>query len=176
MSIHRTMTRASAVIAAAAVLAPVAAAAQPADGSRDQAPWLRALNIRSEALNAQSGLGASVERFHDARTGRTIVIRTDTGADPFAACLTVGTPTSLERFICYRSAVNLATGRQVISTTPSTLRPVVVEGPGFDWVDSGVGFAVAAGVALVGLGAAMTVRSRRTSPARGDVHPPDRAG
>ena len=41
-------------------------------------------------------------------------------------------------------------------------RPIVIEGQtGFDWTDAGVGFAAAAGVALLGAGSILTVRWRR---------------
>jgi hypothetical protein len=47
-------------------------------------------------------------------------------------------------------------------------RTIVVEGQtGFDWTDAGVGFAAAAGLALLGTGSILTVRWRRhvASPA-----------
>ncbi len=41
-------------------------------------------------------------------------------------------------------------------------RPIVVEGQtGFDWTDAGVGFATAAGLALLGAGSILTVRWHR---------------
>lgn len=47
-------------------------------------------------------------------------------------------------------------------------RTIVIEGEsGFDWTDAGVGFAAAAGLALLGAGSILTVRWRRhvASPA-----------
>ena len=56
-------------------------------------------------------------------------------ADPFAACRAAGTPTSLERSLCYRGAANLA--NEQIPPAPVT-RPIVIDGTGFDWTDAGV--------------------------------------
>jgi LPXTG-motif cell wall-anchored protein len=42
----------------------------------------------------------------------------------------------------------------------------VVGGSAFDWTDAGVGFAAAAGLALLGAGSVVAVRSRRMSTAR----------
>jgi hypothetical protein len=83
------IARASAALTAAALLGAAAAAAQPLAGPDDGTQWLPAPGDRSEALNVQHGLG-----------------RPD--GDPFMACRTVGAPTGLERFLCYRSAANLA--------------------------------------------------------------------
>ena len=53
-----------------------------------------------------------------------------------------------------------STGAQDTLVLPS--RPIVIEGQtGFDWTDAGVGFAAAAGVALLGAGSILTVRWRR---------------
>jgi hypothetical protein len=81
--------------------------------------------------------------------------------DPFAACRAAGTPTGIERSLCYRSAANLA--NEQVPPAPVT-RPLVIDGTGFDWTDAGVGFAAAAGLALLGAGTAVAVRSRRLEP------------
>lgn len=45
---------------------------------------------------------------------------------------------------------------------PPETRPIVIAGgSGFDWTDAGIGFAVAAGLALLGAGALATVHWRR---------------
>lgn len=45
---------------------------------------------------------------------------------------------------------------------PPPSRPIVIEkATGFDWTDAGIGFAAAAGLALLGAGSVVTVRSRR---------------
>jgi hypothetical protein len=42
-------------------------------------------------------------------------------------------------------------------------RPIVIEGQtGFDWTDAGVGFASAAGLALLGAGSILTIRWHQT--------------
>lgn len=151
MTTFKTIARTSTALGVAALLGAGVAAAQPADAGDDAMQWLRALNARGEALNAQHGLGG-------------------TDADPFVACRKVGAPTSLERSLCYRGAANLANERfnrpSTASASTSPARPIVVGGSAFDWTDAGVGFAAAAGLALLGAGSVVAVRSRRMSTAR----------
>jgi hypothetical protein len=103
--------------------------------------------------DAQHGLGATA-------AGNQV--------EPFAACQAVGTPLSLERSLCYRSAANLANERSTRPSAPPTsvARPIVIAGTSFDWTDAGVGFAAAAGLGLLGAGTGVAVRARRlgTSP------------
>ena len=143
MSIYRTIARASAALSAAALLGAGAAAAQPLDGSGDGQQWQPALTTRSEALNAQHGLGERPSPGSE--------------ADPFAACRTVWAPLSRERFLCFRSAANLANELRVLPRPPT--RPIVMESAGLDWPDAGVGFGAAAGLALLGAGSAVALRS-----------------
>ncbi len=123
MTQHRKIPRGLAVLSAAALLgAGAAAAAQPLDGDAVGTP-------------------------------RTAVTRTEaatSAADPFTACRAVGTWFGLERFLCYRAASNLANERRMLPRPPT--RPIVIEGAGFGWADAGVGFAAAAGLALLGAG------------------------
>jgi hypothetical protein len=143
MSIYRTIARASATLSVAALLGAGAAVAQPLGGSADGD---RALSARSEALNAQHGLG---------------VTGAGTEADPFTACRAVGAPMSLERFLCYRAAANLANERFTRPSAPSkaVIRPIVISGTGFDWPDAGIGFGAAAGLALLAAGTGVALRS-----------------
>src|SRR5262245_36974371 len=130
MTAFKTMTRTSTALCVAALLGAGVAAAQPADVGADGMQWLRALDARSETLDAPHGLG-------------------DTGSGAFEACGRVGTPTSLERSACYRAAANLANERSNLPAAPaatSPARPIVVGGTGFDWTDAGLGFAAAAGL------------------------------
>lgn len=150
MSIYTTIARASAALSVAALLGAGTAVAQPLDGSGDGQQSLRALNIRSEALNAQHGLGERPSPGSE--------------ADPFAACRTVGAPLSVERFLCYRSAANLANERRVLP--PPVTRPIVIGGTSFDWTDAGVGFGAAAGLGLLGAGSAVALRRRRVGALR----------
>ena len=46
--------------------------------------------------------------------------------------------------------------------SPAPPQPIVIQGSnGFDWADAGIGFASAAGLALLSAGSLVTVRSRR---------------
>jgi hypothetical protein len=48
------------------------------------------------------------------------------------------------------------------ASVPPAPRPIVIErSAGFDWTDAGIGFAAAAGLALLGAGSVVTVRWRR---------------
>jgi hypothetical protein len=143
MNAYRKIARATAVLSAAALLGAATAAAQPLDAADDGNP---ALSARSEAPSAQHGLAG-----------------TGSEADPFTACRTAGAPMSSERFLCYRAAANLANERFTRgSTSPAPVtRPIVIEGPGFDWTDAGIGFAAAVGLGLLGAGSAVALRSRR---------------
>jgi hypothetical protein len=157
MTTYRKIARASAACWAAALLGATAAGAQPLNGSDDGTQWQRALNTRSEALNAQYGLGGTGAEI---TSDNVLGPRRSLGskADLFTACRTVGAPISLERFLCYRRAANLA-NEQLVRPAPLT-RPIVIDGTGFDWADAGVGFATATGLVLLGAGSAVAVRSR----------------
>ena len=109
----------------------------------------------SAALWAMALLGATAagaQPLHGSKDGTPPGSR----ADPFTACRTVGTPISLERFLCYRRAANLANEQLPAPLT----RPIVIDRAGFDLADAGVGFATATGLVLVGAGSAVAVRSR----------------
>ena len=149
MSIYTTIARASAALSVAALLGAGAAVAQPLDDSGDQQQWLRALNIRSEALNAQHGPGERPSPGSE--------------ADP-ASCRTAGAPLSVERFLCYRRAANLANERHLLP--PPETRPIVIGGTSFDWTDAGVGFGAAAGLGLLGAGSAVALHRRRVGALR----------
>lgn len=120
----------------------------------------------SAALVAATLIGAAAAAAQpsDAQNGLSAA-RTGTEADPSAACLTVGTPTSPERFLCYRAAANLANEPSNLPAGPAmtVTRPIVVGGTSFDWTDAGVGFAAAVGIGLIGVGSAAAARSRRAS-------------
>jgi hypothetical protein len=150
MNMHMKIARASAALTVAALLGAAVAAAQPVDGSADGQQWLRALEIRSEALNAQHGVGERPSPGSE--------------TDPFAACGTVGAPLGPERFLCYRSAANLANELRSLPRPPT--RPIVIDGAGFDWTDAGVGFGAAAGLGLLGAGSAVALRRRRVGALR----------
>jgi hypothetical protein len=154
MTMNTRIARASAVVAAAALLgAATGAAAEPSGPRWDDAEWERAMKARSQALNLQHGLGGEEDPV---------------ATDAFAACATVGTPAGLERFLCYRTAANLANERRVSPVVRSgrdgsapPARPIVMSGAGFDWPDAGIGFVAAAGIGLVGAGGAVAIRARR---------------
>ena len=107
----------------------------------------------SAALVAATLIGAAAAAAQpsDAQNGLSAA-RTGTEVDPSAACLTVGTPTSPERFLCYRAAANLANEPSNLPAGPAmtVTRPIVVGGTTFDWTDAGVGFAAAVGIGLIG--------------------------
>ena len=117
----------------------------------------------SAALVAATLIGAGAAAA-DAQNGLSAA-GTGTEAHPFAACLTVGAPTSPERSLCYRTAANLANEPSNLPAGPvmTVTRPIVVGGTSFDWTDAGVGFAAAVGIGLIGVGSAAAARSRRAS-------------
>jgi hypothetical protein len=82
--------------------------------------------------------------------------------DAFAACSTVGTPSGLERFLCYRAAANLANERRMLPRP--LVRPIVIEAAGFGWPEAGLGFATAAGLALLVAGTAAARASTGSLP------------
>ena len=130
MTQHRKIPRGVAVLSAAVLLGSgAAAAAQPLDGGDGTPP--RTPGTRTEAAGST--------------------------ADAFTACQTVGTWFGPERFLCYRAASNLANERRMLPRPPT--RPIVMESAGLDWPDAGVGFGAAAGLALLGAGSAVALRS-----------------
>lgn len=136
-----------ALVLTAAVTAPSAHAMVIGDAG--QAPDSdAALAARSAALNQQYGLDAAGTASQTPRSAPPIA-RMD-GVPPDRVDATVSTTAAV------------TPPDRVDALAPTPVRPIVAEATGgFDWTDAGIGFAAAAGLALLGSGSLMTTRWRR---------------
>jgi hypothetical protein len=170
-------------LAIAAVAAPSAAAQFPPSDARadllapslDQdAAYLNALEIRSEALNRMygpDGLDRFVANNPDGivspqAVDKPVAAYWPTPTEPVSAIggapASVTTPVSAiggppESVIGSRPELPQPTGRTT-APTPVSLPTVTPAGSGFDFGDAAVGFGIAAGLALLAGGAALMLR------------------
>lgn len=149
-------------LAAAAIIAPAAPAAVIGDAGQANPPD-RGLAERSSALNQRYGLDGSTARTPPpiSRMDGTSVTSPQAGTGAVAVTppdrIDGSQPTSVD-------IAHVTPPDRIDATSPATPRPIVVDGGGdFDWTAAGLGFAAAAGLALLGTGTLLTTRWRRNT-------------
>lgn len=141
---HTTRKPLAIALALAAVAAPAAGAAIPHEGGQ----------VSSAGTPTGVERPAPPDRLDAVDAGRSL-----------AATAAVTPPDRFDAVDAGRSLVATAAVTppdRIDAASQAPVRPIVTDGgTSFDWTDAGIGFAAAAGLALMGAGSLATVRWRR---------------